>query len=102
MDRATKKRKCSDSAVQTITGNTSKRRVIEINVADPDSFTVQFCMRQDPNEEGTEVHSVLFGILQKNRIQEFFDVDEENDLPTHGFFVNDVFHLCYRRTCIQD
>ena len=79
------KRKYSDSAVQTIRGNTSKRRVIEINVADPVSFTVQFCMRQDPSEEGTEAHSVLFGILPKERIQEFFDVDEENDLPTHGF-----------------
>ena len=99
------KRKYSDSTVHRIKGDTSKptvqrirvdtskRRVIPINVADPVSFTVQFCMRKDPNQEGTRAYSILFGILPKERIQEFFDVDEENDLPTHGFFVDDVFHL---------
>ena len=78
------KRKCSDSAVQTITGNTSKRCVIEINVADHDSFTVDCCITEDPNEYA-EAHNVLFGILQADRIRESFDV--ENDVPTHGLFL---------------
>ena len=59
-----KKRRCGNSEVQTIRGNASEERVIEIKVAHHHGFTVEFCIKEDPNEEAAQAHSVLFGIIQ--------------------------------------
>ena len=87
------KRDTSKPTVQRIRVDTSKRHVFPINKADPVSFTVQFCMRKDPNQEGTRAYSILFGILPKERIRDFSAFDPDNDLPMHGFFVDDLFNL---------
>ena len=49
-------------------------------------------------EEGSEpgrarAYSILFGILPKERIRDFSAFDPDNDLPMHGFFVDDLFNL---------
>ena len=48
-------------------------------------------LRADPHEEAAQAHSVLFGIIQADRIPESFVVEDGE--PKHGFFVDDVLNL---------
>ena len=51
---------------------------------------MQFNMTLDPNEQGREDYSILFGILPRKHIEGFSAFDADNELPVHGFFVDDL------------
>ena len=77
---------------QRIRADTAKRCVCPITVVDRGSFTVQFNMTLDPNQQGREDHSILFGILPREHIEGFSAFDADNELPAHGFFVDDLLN----------
>ena len=78
---------------QRIRADIAKRCVCPITVVDRGSFTAQFNMTLDPNEQGREDYSILFGILPREHIEGFSAFDADNGLPLHGFFADALFNL---------
>ena len=72
--------------------DTAKRGVYPVPVLNRGTFTVKFRITVDPNQRGRENYSILFGILPATHIQGFSAFDTDNQLPAHGFFVDDLLN----------
>ena len=79
---------------QEITHNSADGRgVYSIHVQNQTSFTVEFRITEDGNENANNQYCILFGILSSTDMNEDTTLDADHDgLPQHGYFVDDLLY----------
>ena len=68
------------------------RRVYRIHVQNQTSFTVEFRITEDGNEDANNQYCILFGILSSTDINEDSAFDADDDLPQQGYFLDDLLY----------
>ena len=78
---------------QEITHNCADGRgVYIIPVQNQTSFTVEFTVTKDANEDANNQHCILLGILSSTDINEDSAFDADDDLPQQGYFLDDLLY----------
>ena len=70
----------------------AKNGLYSIRVSNPTSFTVEYRITKDPNQRGNNKFGILFGLLANEHINGCSAFGADNDLPRHGFFVDDLLN----------
>ena len=70
----------------------AKNGFYSIPVSNPTTFTVEYRITKDPNQRGNNKFGILFGLLANEHINGCSAFGADNDLPRHGFFVDDLLN----------